>query len=207
MKKSLLKIFVVSFALAMTVACGKKGSDGASVNGRDSRVTTSGLVPSGSGSIGGVATLQFTAAQQVTVQENARILVSASMDPQELGTIQSIEVSGNIAVQSGGTISNDSAFQILIRDSYAGQTTSEGTVIEPVIIRISNATGTAYNGVVNVTFSDSFGTITVTGNWVTGGNFTGNISFRNSKGGYNGKLTGTLGSFSLATCSFFRCTQ
>ncbi len=206
MKKSLLKILVVSFALAITVACGKKGSDGASVSARDARVTGAGILPQGVGAPGAIASIQFSAAQQVTVNQNAKILVSATMNPEALGDVQSIEVSGNIGVQASGQVTNDSAFQIVIKDSYVG-TTSGGDVIQPVVIRVSNATGTAYNGQVNMTFSDSYGTITVTGSYVNGSNFTGSVSFRNSAGGVNGVLQGTLGSFNVQTCSFFRCLQ
>jgi hypothetical protein len=206
MKKSYIKLLVLAFAVAMTAACGKKGSDGASVTARDARVTGAGLVPQGVGAPGTVATIQFSAAQQATITENARILVSATMDPQALGDVNSVEVSGNIGVQANGQISNDSAFQIVIRDQYVG-TTSDGSVIEPVVIRVSNATGTAYNGQVNANFTDSYGTITLTGQWQNGGSFSGTVSFRNTRGTYNGKSQGSLGSFSISTCAFFRCTQ
>lgn len=205
MNNSILKSLAVVGIIISLMACGKKGSDGASVNSpRDPRVSGPMVTPTGQGSPGAVSNIQFATAQAAQIKDAVQVLVSATMDPSAVGDINSIEVSGNIGFQSNGQVTNDSAFQIVIKDSYVG-TTDDGTQIDPIVIRVSNATGTVYNGKANITFSDSYGTIIVTGTWDQSNTFNGVVNFQNKTSKVANKTNGTLGGFNIPVCSFFRC--
>ncbi len=199
---SLIKYGAVILLIATAIACKPKGSDGASVNARDPRTEGPNLMPTGQGSPGATANMQLAA----NSKENVQILMAGALDPAAIGEIKSIEVLANIGVQANGAVTTDSALQLIIKDDFVVQS-EDGSTIEPISIRIGNATGTAINGQVNITFSDSYGQIVLTGNFVNGGNFTGSVAFKNTKSSFNNKQTGTLGTFTQATCSIFRCAK
>ncbi len=205
MKHSMLKLAIVAMALATAVACNKK-TEGASVSaGRDARVSGTSGLPTGQGSSAGTqsAQINFSQSQAATMKQAVQILVSTTIDPLSVGDIQSVEVSGNVGVQNGtGQVLSDSTLQIVIRDNAQS---SDGTVLEPIVIRIRGASGTAVGYQANLVFSDEYGTITVTGTY-NQSTFTGNVRFSNTAGnGFNGSKTGGLGQFTIPTCAFFRC--
>ncbi len=206
---SSLKFGMLALALMTIVACGKKGSDGASVNaGRDQRVQGSPNLPTGQGGTAGsqTALINFNATQALQMKETVQVLVSPTLEAASVGDIQEVRISGNIGVQSNGQVLNTSGLELVIRDSYTG-TTDDGSVIEPITIRIQGASGTAINYQANLVFTDEYGTITVTGTY-NAQTFNGTVNFQNRKSvQLNGKNLsgGTLGSFSIPTCAFFRC--
>jgi hypothetical protein len=206
MKHSMWKVALLVGAVMMTaVACNKKSADGASVsNGRDRvNVNANGMLPSGQGSTGTQSALiTFSDSQKSAMRNAVQVLVAPTMPADSVGDINSVEVTGNVGFQSNGQVTNDSVIQLVIRDSYVGNV--DGQTIDPITIRIRGATGSISNPQANMTFSDEYGTITVTGTW-TAQTFTGTVSFVNRKAAENGDNKGTLGQFSIATCSFFRC--
>lgn len=204
--KVFLKLMVASLALVSAVACGKKGSGAATAKPRE-RATVSTNVPMGVGNNGQISVLQFQGTSAQTEQV-VRAFLSPNLNPEAVGTIEKIEVSGKVTVQANGQVSSNSAIQLVVYDSLVGKLDSEtNTHFGPITVALTNATGTAFNGNVNITFSDSLGTITVTGSWVNSGNFSGTVSFKNNNANYNGMSSGTLGTVSLPTCGFFVCSQ
>jgi len=207
MKHSVIKIGFLALALATVVACGKKGADGASVNtARDQRATGPSILPTGQGSTAGSqsANIIFNESQKLAMRETIQVLVSPTMDATAVGEIQSIEVTANVPFLSTGQVAGDTAFQMIIRDTYVGQT-EDGATIEPIIIRIrGGGTGTVMNGQANLSFADEYGVITVKGTY-NQTTFTGVVEFANKTVGFNNKRTGTIGQFSIPSCAFFRC--
>lgn len=199
---------VLALSVLTVMACGKKKSDdSATVNaGRDTRAQTSGpsLLPSGQGSQAGSYQAAVTS---TSLDEAAKILASATISPDAIGTVQSVLLQGQVSVnpQTGAILPASSRIWLTIKDSYVGQTADDGQVIEPISIDVAGTSGTAVNYQANLTFTDQYGTITITGTYNTS-TFQGTISFSNTAGsGYNGKKSGTLGQFSIPTCSFFVC--
>jgi hypothetical protein len=200
---------VLVLALAGLVACGKKGADGASVNaGRDQRALGSPNLPTGQGGTVGSqsALINFSTGQAAQMKETVQVLVSPTLDAGSVGDINEVRVAGNVGVQSSGQVLQDSVVELVIRDSFTG-TAEDGSVIEPIVIRIRGGTGTAVGYNANLQFTDEYGTVTVKGTY-NATTFNGTVEFQNRKSvTLNGKNLsgGTLGSFSIPTCAFFRC--
>jgi hypothetical protein len=211
MKHSILKTGLLVLALATVVACGKKGADGASVNtARDQRAVGPANLPTGQGGTAGTqsANITFNESQKDLMREAVQVLVSPTMNADAVGDIRSISVSGNIGIQGNQQLATDSSLQLVITDSYVGQT-EDGATIEPIVIRlrgtgVAQLSGTNGMGSANVSMTDEYGTITVNGTY-NAQTFTGTVSFVNKTVGFNNKSQGTLGQFSISTCAFFRC--
>ncbi|MEZ0392828.1 MAG: hypothetical protein ACAH59_11480 [Pseudobdellovibrionaceae bacterium] len=204
MKLSRLHITLLALGLVLTVACGKnKSDDSVSVNGREARVGGSGAsnLPTGQSQLNGTGT-QVVAQNTANFDEMVKIFLAPTMDPADVGTVDprtGVEIRGRVSVHpTNGSALNDSQIQLIIRDSLVSST------IPPIDIRIANATGTAINGNVNLTFQDEYGIIRITGtyNYTT---FSGRVDFENREKTYNNKKSGTLGTFQIATCAFFLC--
>lgn len=138
--------------------------------------------------------------------EAIRGLVSASMDPQELGYVSNygdVALIGYIDMDQQGTINqNNSRLRIEIWDDYA----RSGSASE-IALQFNNLSTYNYNGnQMTLVFQDAFGQITITGQF-TQSDFYGTVSFRNSQS-FNGSTSyaaGTIGSFQVPYCGFFRC--
>ncbi len=209
MKIAQLKsLFVLLSIASLMMACGKKSDDGASVNGRNTRVMQPGPsnLPTGQGSSAGQMGAYINASSPAQMDEAVKILASATLDPNSIGAVRSVEIRGQVGIdpRTGAVVGSNSRLWLSIQDSNVG-TLVDGQEILPINIDIGGATGSAVNYTANLTFRDNYGTITITGTY-NNQTFNGTVSFVNTAGnGFNGKKSGTLGQFSMATCSFFVC--
>lgn len=116
--------------------------------------------------------------------------------------VVSLNGQNNFQVTSQG-----SALRLSIFDSYVGQTNSKGEKITEIPIYIApdvegfvNVTGRVYGNQAEILYQDSYGQILLTGtfnsNW-----FQGQVQFQNN----NPSVSGTLGTFVVPTCGFFKC--
>lgn len=133
-------------------------------------------------------------------------LVSASMDPQELGYVSNygdVALIGYIDMDQQGTINQtNSRLRIEIWDDYA----RSGSASE-IALQFNSLSTYSYNGnQMTLVFQDAYGQITVTGQF-TQSDFYGTVSFKNSQSfaGSASYASGTIGSFQVPYCGFFRC--
>lgn len=139
--------------------------------------------------------------------EAIRGLVSASMDPQELGHVSNygdVALIGYIDMNQQGTINpSNSRLRIEIWDDYA----RAGSASE-IALQFNALSTYNYNGnQITLVFQDAFGEITVYGQFNNQSDFYGTVSYRNKQsyaGGTN-YASGTIGSFQVPYCGFFRC--
>lgn len=202
------KIGILAFALSTAVACGKnKKDEGVPVSGE--RVVGPTNLPLGNGTLAGTQSARVvgTGMTQAQFDENVKILLSAppGSKPEEVGSVdlqQGIQIAGKVGLNhsNGTAISTGSpALKLLIADSY----TRSGQA-EPFSITLSTVSGGASNGVVNLVFSDNYGTITINGTY-DASNIRAKVTFANTQGSYLNRTSGTLGDFVIQTCAFFIC--
>lgn len=135
----------------------------------------------------------------------AQGLVSASMDPQELGTVQNGDVAmiGYIDMDQQGNINrSNSRFRLEIWDDYARNGSASAIALE-----FNSLASSSYNGnQINLVFEDSYGQIIVSGQY-NQYDFYGTVSYRNSVSfdGSSSPAAGVLGNFQVPACGFFRC--
>lgn len=160
---------------------------------------------------------------QYQVQNFVSNLKEADGSPIALGSISgdsgqttgirfwgSVGLTGPFQVNGGNNLqvtSQGSALRISIVDSYVGQQNAEGETITEIPIYIASGvegfvsvTGVVQGNTAQITYTDGFGTITLHGsfnsNW-----FYGTVSFRNN----SPAVQGSLGTFIVQTCGFFKC--
>lgn len=114
----------------------------------------------------------------------------------ELANGQKLGVSNGVI-----NIAPNSEILVSVFDSYYTQQNLDP--IPPIYLR--QATGQISGNNVNITFSDSYGTITLRGTF-SSSTFTGTFAYQtlrthDGQQGYHGDL----GNFSVETCKFFRC--
>lgn len=133
-------------------------------------------------------------------------LISASMNPQELGHVNS---SGDVAIigyidmdQAGNVNRNNTRLRIEIWDEYA----RSGSASE-IALAFNSLANYSYNGnQISLIFQDNYGQVVVTGQ-INQNLFSGSVSYQNSAsfdGGSN-PAAGVLGNFQVSACGFFRC--
>lgn len=96
---------------------------------------------------------------------------------------------------------------MVIWDSYSGQKDSTGAPIYGFDFALSgSAAGTVSGNRVDVTFTDSYGKIRLTGD-IFGEDFYGEVIYDNNKyfDGYTPGARSTLGFFYAKTCAIFKC--
>lgn len=141
-------------------------------------------------------------------------LVSASLDPQQLGEIEGAGATGTgldlyvkLKADAQGQVASDSALQILIYDSFVGQIDSQsGQQIQPYPIVITKGA----QGVLNrsqrsfqVSFSDAYGTVILEGTF-DDSMARGTVRFSNTRSFDNGApRSGQLGQFVIPACNLF----
>jgi hypothetical protein len=210
--------------LVISVACQPNRNANMS-DGRIVRGVPSGSIPSNPSiqpvAGGGVvltpsADRQWGEIQSSQLEAQARLFVSAVMDPSQLGPIQAIRFWGDVALANGMPLSqavqtsssvaihSSSRLVIAIYDAYVGQTNSSGVQIQPVYTNISpevrgQASGTIQGSVVRLRFQDAYGYIDLVGQ-LDQQYFRGEIRFQNS-----GSSAGGFEQFVVPTCGFFRC--
>lgn len=149
-----------------------------------------------------------------------RGLMSATLPPtpDKIGTVSSyagtnsgVRIQGGIrALYNGGGITNadlpTAQLRIAIWDSLAGTTDGGGKIIPEYPIHMIGATGVAAGQTVNLTFSDAYGSISVSGN-IVGGLFQGKMFFKNfvNQNGNSLPNEGLLGHITINVCDFFVC--
>lgn len=135
-------------------------------------------------------------------------LISASMDPRELGEISNsgdVGIIGYVERDAAGNVNyQNSRMAIKIWDSYAYDGADP---IEIQISRLESASGNGSNGMTLI-FADAYGEIIISGQ-VDQTNFYGQVSYRNSQyfDDSQNPRSGTLGSFRTPICNFFSCRQ
>lgn len=164
----------------------------------------------------------FFGQDQYAFQSNAEGLVSATVTPGSLGTVNDgtgtpdntgivfgakvLMSTGQATTAPAGTqVAATSRLMVTVYDSLVGQQASNGQVIGPIEIPLSTASGTAGAGNANVTFKDNFGSIQFEGHY-TSTTFTGTVTYTNTTvvGGGTPPPPGIF-QFSIPTCSFFVC--
>lgn len=211
MKKSLNVLIAVMSLSLMLSACGKKkdSNDATVAAARDTRVGSGGtgsVLPSGQTYSPGQPVSVFAQDSMITqFNEAIKILVSATMDPANVGNVDNrngVKLRGVISLNCTSGVMNpaSSKIEVSIQDDLKN---SDGELYEPIIITVLGASGTASNSNVNVTFSDQYGLINLVGTYDSS-NFTGDLKFKNTTA-YKGKTEGTLGSFKIPLSEIFKC--
>lgn len=205
-----VKIIMCVGVLAATAAC-SKGADF-----HTARATSAtGVVGSGVGSTCG-NTAQTTGrvydnggGSSYTFDQRVKGLLAASVDPQYFGTITGVTIEGHIAYDTNGTVNvSQTNLKLVVADSFVGQKDDKGGIISAYPMNFATATSGTVNiaaKTFTVLFKDSYGEITLTGNYGTSV-VTGSISYTNfstvATGNY--PTSGTLGAFQISSCSFIQ---
>lgn len=162
-----------------------------------------------------------------TFQDRVAGLVSASLDPSNMGTVDGtlnsttgtgvdlymhLQMNGNSLAVAG------SGVRLMIYDSFVGQTDDSGAVIQPYSITVPAKQGSVdtANHTFTMVFQDVpvatnsgatptiYGTISVTGTWTPNGTATGRIDYQNLVNITGGTpAQGNLGAFVMPACGLF----
>jgi hypothetical protein len=215
MKTNIRKIMTILVAVAALSACSKKDDSGvtarAGVNalGVDSNVSTCGSTQQAVGRV----YENNASGSSYTFEQRAKGLISATVDPQNFGSISGnpndaqsgVTIEGRLRYDANGAVILDqSNLRLMVYDSYVGQKDSAGATIQPYPINFNAAT----SGTVNVStkqftvlFKDSYGEVTVTGT-INNSTVVGSISYTNYSS-YNGGqgVSAVLGGFTINACA------
>lgn len=140
-------------------------------------------------------------------QQSLKALVSASMDPKDLGYVSNygdVVLIGYIdmSMQQSTINASNSRFRLEIWDDYA----RSGNASEIALSFNSLSTYQVNGGQITLVFQDPYGQIIISGqtNYY---DFYGTVSFKNLKSfdGSTNLPSGTLGTFQVPYCGFFRC--
>ncbi len=138
--------------------------------------------------------------------EAIRGLVSASMDPVELGYVSpygDVALIGYIDMNQQWAVNQaNSRLRIEIWDDYARAGSSP-----EIAIQFNSLSSYNYNGnQITLVFQDSYGEIIISGQ-ITQSDFYGTVSFRNTQSFAGGAqhASGVIGYFQVPYCGFFRC--
>jgi hypothetical protein len=133
-------------------------------------------------------------------------LVSASMDPQELGNVMpygDVVIMGFIDMDRNGTINTEnSRLRLEIWDDYARNGSASEIALSFNRMKSYNPNGNQ----ITMVFGDDFGDIIVSGEY-TQYDFYGYVTYRNTKSfdGSSSYAEGNVGSFQVSVCGLFRC--
>lgn len=232
MKTLIQKTMALAFiATSLSLLSCNKQSDSSSSSGRpscDTRVQNCAGNNVNASQIYYQMNGRFLGSDQQSFQNNAAILVDATIPMSWLGSVDNgtlnnntgIAFGGRVMLSSGrfnglstnGTVINSSSVLIQVYDSYVGTIDSTtGKANGPVGILFSpdtnsTATGTVNPSNTNITFTDKFGSITFSGTFDTA-YFQGTVSFTNNVRVDQAGVSGGSGNFSfrVPVCSFFVC--
>ncbi len=218
MKNLRLITALAGLALMITVGCGQKKDDSPAAV---TAVGVVGAVPVAAGPprmpitayVSQTVAVNGTAQSPLNTGARAFLLGVSSYTANDIGTITGVTIEGDIIVDktNGSVLPGNpediaSSIYITITDSFVGTANSSGEIMRPMAGGFKARSGTAANGIASIVFATQTGTVTVNGtyNVVNGGSalstFQGTISFQSGNG-----TSGVLGTFSISTCSFFRC--
>jgi hypothetical protein len=204
MNKAYVRIVFLALALSMTVACGKREESAAPVN--EARGGVLGLA-------NGVARVNINGGvSKVDYTNIVKAFLSPTISPSEVGDVDpttGVRFGGRVMMNgTNGAIDPNSQIQFEVIDHLVG-TLANNQTYQPIPVTFKGgvtANSMAYNGNANITFEDEFGSVNIRGTFqYKGGNFTGTVYFSNASANHNGIKSGTLGTFSVPTCSFFVC--
>lgn len=149
-------------------------------------------------------------------QDRVKALLSASVNPAEIGTISSgptdttgVRFQGVIKVDSAGQVTLASTrMKILVYDSYVleSQYSTNGQKYEPIPIEFTSAVEGRFDSTGSgfVLFRDQYGEIRFEGRF-DAQYFSGTVSFRNTQAVGGGTAAqGTLGQFYVARCGIIQ---
>ena len=209
MKHSKVFLALAGLSLILTVACGQKKDDSpAGVSGAGGAVNVEAGAPGFPMMPYNRQMVNITGTDQNQFNQAAKTLALAdpSLHAADIGTINGVTLQGDVVVdQNNGNViignqtDTFSNIQILITDSWVGSPSSQGGTIQPISVFVRAKSGRAAKGNVSLVFGDNLGDVIVNGTY-NSTTFQGTVSFRNANG-----ASGTLGKFSVNTCSFFRC--
>lgn len=222
MKNSKILTALAGLSLILSIACGQKKDDKpAAVAAVGVTGGTAVDVPAGPPRMPQIAYVEQeasvvgTAQAPITTSGRAFSLADPNLTTEDVGTITAIKIKGLIALDQatgaiipGAETDRASSVQITVIDSFVGTTGNNGEIQPIMRFFRARAGGHAANGLASLVFVDvdGNGTVTVNGtyNVVNGGaaqsTFQGTIGYQNTNG-----TSGVLGTFSISTCSFFRC--
>lgn len=133
-------------------------------------------------------------------------LVSASMDPSGLGSLSNygdVALIGYIDMNQQYSINSANCrFRMEIWDDYARSGSASA-----IAFSFNSLSNYSVNGnQINLVFQDAYGQLFITGQ-IGSGEFYGTVSFKNYKSfdGSTNMASGTLGTFKVPYCGFFRC--
>ncbi len=204
---------------ALTACQPSNSSSNVSRAGNGGRTNT--VAPNTASSLNGITLngiIYDQASNQDTFETEVQGFENASVPGSDVGTVSAtlqnntgvfmggniIFTSGNLStMQSSAQIATSSAILIQVIDSYDAQGAPQLHPVElPAISGTVNGTSAV------MTFGDSFGTVTLTGNFTTS-YFTGTVQYSNTLQ-YDGSPnpnpgTFPMGQFQVPTCQFFHC--
>lgn len=214
---------LVAIALSMS-ACAKKdggavrvagrGIRGGTAQGNVSQTNTPGTTAAACSNSSMAWGKIFDPYASAQFESQVKGFVSATLDPQSLGSISGnisdktgIDFSGSFQFDAqGNLIPASSSVLIKIFDSFVGQV-YEGQTIVPYVVEFTAAS----EGVINrttrqftVKFRDAYGEIVFQGQY-NNQNVEGTVTYRNTAAvtGYQAS-SGTLGSFRAYTCALIK---
>lgn len=200
------KMIILSFLAAAIglSACGqKKSDDGTQVQqARDAR-TGEGIPQVPSGNVNGSTEGYIFGDNAATFNQNIKVLVSATVDPQDVGNVDhrtGVILKGRIPLNGNMMIAKDSAIELVITDDKKDE---NGQTYEPIVIRVKGSGGSVNGQSINMNFADGYGTISLTGTY-NQTHFDGVLNFKNNTA-YQGRSSGTLGRFQIPLCAMFVC--
>lgn len=213
MKQANVKFGIAAAVVLSLIACGKnKGDSNVSVSGTPVVQGTytagpSGL-PTGQAGVSKSTGAKVTSSLDVTsFTDQVKGLLGAdpSVNLNNIGTVNNqngVDLFGEVSVNAtngaimpAGWNGASSRIQLVITDSKV----AEGQ--KPISIIMAQGSGGASNGSARLTFSDSYGQITIQGTY-NATTFTGTVGYSNTSGN---RRSGTIGNFSIPTCAFFVC--
>ncbi|MFZ3229449.1 MAG: hypothetical protein WA160_04540 [Pseudobdellovibrio sp.] len=220
MKKVLLLVPFIFLA-----ACNPKKDTSKAANVRANTFSPIGglsnsVCANGTSSVGAIYD-SGTSSASGTFEDRVKALLSATVDPSEIGQISSsptdatgVRFKGMLKLdQSGNVVAASSSMSIKVYDSYVvnSQLDASGNKMSEITIDFSASKGTAITGQFNVTtgdgsvsFSDKYGVVRFVGR-LDAQNFSGTVSFQNNVNVNGGAgASGTLGQFSVARCGIIQ---
>lgn len=189
-------------------------TNGGSSSGIDTTVGTfTTKCASGESSVGLIKDDASLSAGGSTFKSRVGDLVSATLDPQQLGDIAGAGATGTgldlylkLKADAQGQIAAESGLQILIYDSYVGQIDATGVQIQPYPIVITKgAQGLLNRGQrsFQVSFTDAYGTVILEGTY-DDSYARGSVRFSNTRAFDGGApRSGQLGQFVIPSCNLF----
>lgn len=224
--KRLSMLGLLAVAMALNTACTEKKETGTPVVvvGRDAQAADPNGVTASSAGLKLNGWVVTSPTYQTDFQDLVNGFVDAVLPPNYLGYVAAdasggtgVYIGGKVELQTGVlntastarmNIRTDSKIVVVIYDEYTGRTDASGKKVPPVQRYYYQASGYVQGNQVYLKFvHPKFGSVLLEGSF-DGTTVTGDFSYDNSvryDGSTTGTSAGTIGSFQVPTCQFFRC--